>query len=98
MSHTNSAKTRRIGVGTRVIRVSVTALVGMALFPSPVDAYMGPGAGLSAMGALLSLVAAGVFSLIGFIWFPLKRAIRMLKSRRKGSRQSNLLLEARRLQ
>jgi uncharacterized membrane protein len=74
-----------------------TALAGMALLPSPVYAYMGPGAGLSAIGALLSLVATVVVSLLGFIWFPLKRAIRMLKPRRKHSGQSSILFEARRL-
>jgi hypothetical protein len=73
----------RTEIRTRVFFASVTALVGMALLPSPVYAYMGPGVGLSAIGALLSLVAAGVVSLLGFIWFPIKRAIWMLKSRRK---------------
>jgi len=80
----------------RVLLASVTALVGIALLPSPAYAYMGPGAGLSAIGALLSLVAAGVVSLLGFVWFPIKRAIRMLKSRRKHSQQSRLQFEAQR--
>jgi hypothetical protein len=80
----------------RVLLASVTALVGIALLPSPAYAYMGPGAGLSAIGALLSLVAAGVVSLLGFVWFPVKRAIRMLRSRRKHSQQSRLHFEAQR--
>jgi len=82
---------------TRIFLAVVTALTGMALLPSPAYAYMGPGVGLSAIGALLSLVAAGVVSLLGFIWFPIKRAIRMLNSKRTQSQQSSLQLEARRL-
>jgi hypothetical protein len=70
---------------TRVFFACVSVLVGMALLPVPVYAYMGPGVGLSAIGALLSLIAAGVVSLLGFIWFPIKRVIRMLKSKRKPS-------------
>jgi hypothetical protein len=81
---------------TRLFLACVTALAGVALLPSPAYAYMGPGAGLSAIGALLSLVAAGVVSLLGFIWFPIKRAIRMIRSRRKPSHQSSLLHEVRR--
>ena len=73
------------------------ALAGLTLLPSPAYAYMGPGVGLSAIGALLSLVAAGAVSLLGFIWFPIKRAIRLLRSRRKHSQQSSLQFEARRL-
>ena len=82
---------------TRVLLAFVTAVVGLALLPSPAYAYMGPGAGLSAIGALLSLVAAGVVSLLGFIWFPIKRAIRLLRSRRKHAHQSSVQFEARRM-
>jgi hypothetical protein len=82
---------------TRVFLAFVTAVVGMALLPSPAYAYMGPGVGLSAIGALLSLVAAGAVSLLGFIWFPIKRAIRLVRTRRKRAQQSCLRFEARRL-
>jgi hypothetical protein len=81
---------------TRVFLACITALAGVALLPSPAYAYMGPGVGLSAVGALLSLVAAGAVSLLGFIWFPIKRAIRMIRSRRKHSHRSSILHEARR--
>ena len=81
---------------TRVFLACVTALAGMALLPSPAYAYMGPGVGLSAIGALLSLVATAVISLLGFIWFPLKRAIRLLKSKRKHLQQWSALGHARR--
>jgi asparagine N-glycosylation enzyme membrane subunit Stt3 len=81
---------------TRVFLACITALAGVALLPSPAYAYMGPGVGLSAVGALLSLIAAGAVSLLGFIWFPIKRAIRMIRSRRKHSHRPSILHEARR--
>ena len=50
----------------------------LALMSSPVLAYIGPGAGLSAIGTFIALVVALLVAIIGFVWFPLKR---MLKKR-----------------
>jgi len=44
-------------------------------------AYIGPGGGLSAVGALLALAAAILIAGIGFLWYPLKRLRRNLRSR-----------------
>ena len=55
------------------------------VLPSTGFAYIGPGAGLSAIGALLALIAAIVVAIIGFVWFPVKR---MLRQRRKAAAQS----------
>src|SRR5262245_40315224 len=50
------------------------ALVGVAaVLPQPALAYVGPGAGLSALGSLLALLAAVVVTIVGFIWYPIKR-------------------------
>ena len=49
------------------------------LFPATSHAYIGPGAGLSAIGAFLALVAAVVVAIVGFIWYPFKRIFRKRK-------------------
>jgi hypothetical protein len=49
---------------------------------SPVLAYIGPGAGLSAIGAFLAIVAFLIVALFGFVWYPIKRLLRMRRSRR----------------
>jgi hypothetical protein len=49
---------------------------GAAMVPLPVAAYVGPGAGLSALGSLLALLAAVVVAIVGFLWYPLKRILR----------------------
>ena len=46
-------------------------LLGMA--PSLAFAYVGPGAGLTAIGAALALVGAILLGIVGFFWYPLKR-------------------------
>ena len=43
-------------------------------------AYIGPGAGLSAIGALLAVLAGCVLAVFGFVWYPVKR---LLRSRRR---------------
>ena len=47
--------------------------VAFAVAPSPAAAYVGPGAGLSALGSLLALIAAVFVAIVGFIWYPVKR-------------------------
>jgi hypothetical protein len=42
-------------------------------------AYVGPGAGLSAIGAFLALIAAVLTAVVGFIWYPIKRVVRFFR-------------------
>lgn len=46
-------------------------LLLVTAFPSM--AYMGPGAGLTAFGCLVALLAGIWYTCKGFIWLPLKR-------------------------
>lgn len=46
-----------------------------------VFAYVGPGAGLSAIGAFLALVGGIFIAIFGFVWYPMKRLVRFLKER-----------------
>lgn len=39
-------------------------------------AYIGPGSGLSALGALAALLLAGILAIFGFVWYPIKRMLR----------------------
>ena len=47
-----------------------------------ISAYIGPGAGLGAVGSLLALVGAVLLMIVGFIWYPLKRLLRRGKADR----------------
>ncbi|WP_192901177.1 MULTISPECIES: hypothetical protein [Okeania] len=42
-------------------------------------AYVGPGAGLAAIGAFFALVAGIIAALFGFLWYPIKRLLRKRK-------------------
>jgi hypothetical protein len=47
-----------------------------ALGPSVAHAYIGPGAGLTAIGTVLALLAAVLFAVVGFLWYPIKRLLK----------------------
>ena len=53
----------------------------------PVQAYAGPGAGLSMIGSLVALVGALLAGIFGFVWFPMKR---MMKKRKAAQAEAAL--------
>ena len=61
------------------IRVLFTITL-LSSIPSLAMAYVGPGAGLSAIGSLLALLLAVVVAFIGFFWYPIKRLLGGRKS------------------
>ena len=42
--------------------------------------YVGPGAGLTAFGALLAVLAAATLTFVGFVWYPLRRILKRSRS------------------
>lgn len=57
---------------TSLLRPVFVAVLVAASTPSAF-AYIGPGGGLSALGALLALVAGLAIAFFGFLWYPLRR-------------------------
>lgn len=58
---------------------ALTLLLGLVL-PRLAIAYIGPGAGLTAIGTFLALVAGLLVAIVGFVWYPIKRLIRRLNT------------------
>ena len=52
----------------------------LSLWVTPAFAYLGPGVGLSAIGAFLALVLGVLVAFFGFIWYPLRRLWRKGKA------------------
>ena len=59
--------------------VLITALIG--LLPQSAMAYVGPGAGLSAIGLFLAIVVGVIVAIFGFLWYPIKRILRACRKR-----------------
>ncbi len=67
-----------MNMGIRVYSVAVlAALCGVLV--SPAWAYIGPGSGLSAIGAFLAAVVGLAVALFGFVWYPIKRLRRKFR-------------------
>lgn len=47
------------------------------------QAYIGLGAGLASVGALLVVVVGGLLMLVGLVWYPALRVVRFLRQRGK---------------
>lgn len=52
---------------------------GLILSAGPALAYVGPGAGLSAIGSVLSFLGVIVLMIMAFLWYPLKRLMGRLR-------------------
>jgi len=63
-----------------VYYLPLVCVISVAL-PQSAIAYIGPGAGISVIGAALALIAAIIFAIAGFLWYPLRKWSRR---RRKG--------------
>ncbi|MEM7709712.1 MAG: hypothetical protein AAF264_02960 [Pseudomonadota bacterium] len=60
--------------------VAIVLLAVAILSPKAALAYVGPGAGLTAIGTMIALVAAILLAVVGFVWYPIKRMLRARKT------------------
>lgn len=61
----------------------------LVLAPSAAQAYVGPGAGLSAIGSFLAVGAAVLLAIVGFIWYPIKRLLRKFRKAPMGNAEND---------
>jgi len=54
---------------------SLGAVVAV-LVAGPAHAYIGPGAGLTAIGTVIALLGGILLAIVGFVWYPIKRVLR----------------------
>lgn len=69
------------------MRVLVIAIVMIALGPTSAFAYVGPGGGLSLIGALWGLIAAIGFAMAFIIAWPVRK---MMRNRRPPARTNKI--------
>lgn len=65
-------------------------LFAIACFPEPAEAYVGPGTGMSAVGVFLAIVMGLIVAVFGFLWYPVKRLMRMYKKRIGGKGEQHV--------
>ena len=69
-------------------KILYLVLVASLTIPECAQAYIGPGAGVSAIGTVLALFGAVIMAIAGFIWYPIKRLL--ARFRKKGAREISL--------
>lgn len=60
----------------------VLAALASLAYPSLALAYIGPGLGTGALAAVLGTLAGLLMLIVGVVWYPIKRLIRYLRSRK----------------
>lgn len=73
---------------TRRNAVTLALGFGIGIFPLAAQAYVGPGAGLTAIGTMVALIAALILAVVGFVWYPIKRLIRAGKASAKATKST----------
>ncbi|MCP4666642.1 MAG: hypothetical protein GY849_09760 [Deltaproteobacteria bacterium] len=53
------------------------------LIPLPAYAYVGPGLGLGAIGAILGVLLSVFLAIIGIFWYPIKRLFGKARKKKK---------------
>ncbi len=51
-------------------------MIVLSAAAAPAWAYVGPGAGLTAIGTLVALVGAVLLAIVGFLWYPIKKLMK----------------------
>lgn len=59
------------------------------IMPEHALAYIGPGAGVTAIGTVIALLGAVLLAIVGFIWYPLKRFLSKRKEKNSNDTESS---------
>ena len=79
----------RLGICLAVVVAGVSSLGDVAGSATNAEAvalaYMGPGAGIAAVGALLAIGWLGFQTIVGLVWYPVRKGLQWWRARRDGS-------------
>lgn len=71
------------------LKIAPVTLVVIFLFaPLPAYAYIGPGAGIAAIGTFIALIGGILLAIAAFFWYPIKRLLAKIKKKRKSRHES----------
>ena len=65
------------------MRLFLLLALSIALLPGLAQAYVGPGLGAGAIGAVLGVIGAVLLAIFAVVYYPLKRALRNRKTAKK---------------
>ncbi len=62
--------------------ISVVVITLLLAAPQGAVAYIGPGAGIAAIGTVIALIGGILLAIVAFLWYPIKRLLTKIKKRR----------------
>lgn len=71
--------------GSKITFLSLLVALSVMCVPVPASAYIGPGLGAGAIGAVLGVLGSIFLGLFAIIYYPFKR---MMKKRKKSGQNS----------
>ena len=72
----------------RKIQLSLVCLIGF-LVVSHAHAYVGPGLGMGAIGAVLGLILSAFVVIFALFWYPIKRMLNLYKRKKVKGKDAN---------
>ena len=70
------------------LMVLLMAIAVMLVAPQDTAAYIGPGAGIAAIGTVIALIGSIILAVVAFIWYPIKRLLAKIKKKRMSDKDS----------
>ena len=67
----------------------ISAFLLVIFLPSPALAYVGPGAGIAAIGAFIAIFVAIIAAIFGFAYYPIKRFLRKRKELKENRQKTS---------
>lgn len=62
---------------------TLSVLFALCMQAQPAAAYIGPGLGTGAIAAVLGILAAILMLIVGVFWYPLKRLVKKMRSKKQ---------------
>ena len=69
--------------------IFIMAIIALSfILPQNTIAYIGPGAGITAIGTVIALISAVLIAILGFFLYPIKRLLSKLKYKKRKQKQA----------
>lgn len=59
------------------------SIIVFFISPFALNAYVGPGLGLGAIGAILGIILSIILAILGIFWYPIKRFMKKIRGKNK---------------
>jgi len=62
-------------------------IVLLIIAPNSAIAYIGPGAGITALGTVIAFIFSIFLAIVAFLWYPIKRLLSKIKKKDKSDQR-----------